>query len=310
MPRTRMKSGGSREKKTRHLPTRRRSSPGRSLRDFTSPWPVAAKRTRAASIRAWTTRSRRAPLQVEKRRGGSQPEPASDFVQGDIVARFRTGQIQLGRSLGIEDFLLTQFRQKRNGHLHLTVRKGIHKRLKAAAIGGHVSIITSRAASHLRANIKRSGWSPDPCWQSAGTAFGNWPYSHPDPRLQAAWDDHVVCGAELPGRQNPVPDRDAPHACGMAALPETDRPGNAPRPATPPHRGQLCDAQTRKSAQLAEAAPANRYALHADGQFLDEPGGALLRGPDGRLRAGRELRKRASSDRSDRRVSGGASHSC
>jgi len=49
-------------------------------------------------------------LQVEKRRGGSQPEPASDFVQGDIVARFRTGQIQLGRSLGIEDFLLTQFR--------------------------------------------------------------------------------------------------------------------------------------------------------------------------------------------------------
>src|ERR1017187_6702879 len=60
MPRTRMKSGGSKEKKTRHLPTRRRSSPGRSLRDFTSPWPVAAKRTRAASIRAWTTRSRRA----------------------------------------------------------------------------------------------------------------------------------------------------------------------------------------------------------------------------------------------------------
>src|ERR1039458_6717134 len=60
MPRTRMRSGGSREKKTRHLPTRSRSSPGRSLRDFTSPWPVAAKRTRAASIRAWTTRSRRA----------------------------------------------------------------------------------------------------------------------------------------------------------------------------------------------------------------------------------------------------------
>ena len=55
-----MKSGGSRKKKTRHLPTRKRSSPGRSLRDFTSPCPVAAKRTRAASIRAWTTRSSRA----------------------------------------------------------------------------------------------------------------------------------------------------------------------------------------------------------------------------------------------------------
>src|ERR1035441_6467291 len=38
-----MKSGGSRKKKTRHLPTRRRTSPGRSLRDFTSPWPRAAK---------------------------------------------------------------------------------------------------------------------------------------------------------------------------------------------------------------------------------------------------------------------------
>lgn len=49
-------------------------------------------------------------LQVEKLRGGSQPELASDFVQGDIVARFRAGQIQLGGSLGIEDFLFTQFR--------------------------------------------------------------------------------------------------------------------------------------------------------------------------------------------------------
>jgi hypothetical protein len=52
----------------------------------------------------------RAPLQVEKRRGESQAEPVSDFVQGAIVARFRTGQIRLGSSLSIEDFLLTQFR--------------------------------------------------------------------------------------------------------------------------------------------------------------------------------------------------------
>jgi hypothetical protein len=154
MLRTRIKSGGSRQKKTRHLPTRRRSSPVRSLRDFTSPWPVAAKRTRAASIRAWTTRSRRAKSRTaagRKLRGGSQPEPASDFVQRNVVARFRAGQIQLGHSLGIEDFLLTQFRQKRDGHPHLTVRKGIHKRLKAAAIGGHTSIITSRVDSHFRA---------------------------------------------------------------------------------------------------------------------------------------------------------------
>jgi hypothetical protein len=92
----------------------------------------------------------RAPRLGGKRRAGSQPEPAPDFFQGDIVARFRTGQIQLGRGLGIDDFLLTQFRKKRNGHLHLSVRKGIHERLKAVAIGRHASIIASRATSHFR----------------------------------------------------------------------------------------------------------------------------------------------------------------
>ena len=85
------------------MPRSSSSSPGRSLRDFTSPWPVPAKRTRAASIRAWTTRSRR--------------------------ARSRTAA--------------------RNGHLHLSVRKGIHERLKAVAIGGHASIIASPAASQF-----------------------------------------------------------------------------------------------------------------------------------------------------------------
>jgi hypothetical protein len=46
---------------------------------------------------------------AEKRRGESQPEPTSNFFQGDIVARFRTGLIQLVRRLGINDFLRTQF---------------------------------------------------------------------------------------------------------------------------------------------------------------------------------------------------------
>jgi hypothetical protein len=84
------------------------------LKDFTSPWPVAAKRTRAASIRAWTTRSRRA----KSRTAAGEKNDAADHSpsrrrtssKGDIVARFRAGKIQLGRSLGIEDFLLTQFR--------------------------------------------------------------------------------------------------------------------------------------------------------------------------------------------------------
>src|ERR1017187_9349423 len=108
------------------MPRSSSNSPGRSLRDFTSPWPVARR----------------------KLPGGAQAEPAADFLQGDIVARFRAGQIQLGRGLGINDFLLTQCRQERNGDLHLSVRKGIHERLKAVAIGGHASIITSRTTSH------------------------------------------------------------------------------------------------------------------------------------------------------------------
>jgi hypothetical protein len=60
-----------------------------------------------------------------------------DFLQGDIVARFHSGQIQLGRGSGIDDLLFTQFRKKRNGHLHLGVWKGVYERLKAVAFGGH-----------------------------------------------------------------------------------------------------------------------------------------------------------------------------
>src|SRR5437899_6220787 len=139
-----------------------------------------------------------------------------------------------------------------------------------------------------------------------GLPLGNRSYSHPGPRLQTAWDDHLVCRTKLPGRQDPVPHRDPSHACRVAALPETARPGNAFRAATAPDRRQLCNAQTRKSAPLAEATCARHPALHADRQFLDEPGGALLRGPDSRLCTGGEFRKRTRTDRSDRRVPGSA----
>jgi hypothetical protein len=64
-----MKSGGSRQKKTRHLPTRGRSSPGRSLRDFTSPWP--SRRNVPGPHRSMPGRRdrgalNRAPLQARK----------------------------------------------------------------------------------------------------------------------------------------------------------------------------------------------------------------------------------------------------
>ena len=79
----------------------------------------------------------RAPRQDGTPRGGSQPEPAPNFLQGNIVARFREGQIQLGRSFGVDDFLRTWFRKKGNGRLYVSVRKGIYERVEAIAVGGH-----------------------------------------------------------------------------------------------------------------------------------------------------------------------------
>ena len=97
------------------------------MRDFTSPWSVAAKRAKAASILAWDEAIRDASDHARRKggkpHGGSQPEPAPDFFQGDVVARFRKGQIQLGRSLGIDNFQLTQFGKERNG-LILNIRVG------------------------------------------------------------------------------------------------------------------------------------------------------------------------------------------
>lgn len=72
-------------------------------------------------------------------------EPASDFFQGDIGTGFGKGLIQLGCGLGIDDSLLTEFGKKGNGHLYVAVWKGIHQRLKAVAVGGHISIVASRA---------------------------------------------------------------------------------------------------------------------------------------------------------------------
>jgi len=75
------------------LPTRRRSSLGRSLRDFTSD----------------RDEPNRALRQVEKLRR-IKARTGVGLRSRNIVARFRAGQIQPGRSLGIEEFLLTQLR--------------------------------------------------------------------------------------------------------------------------------------------------------------------------------------------------------
>ena len=82
-----MKSGGSRQKKTRHLPTRRRSSPGRSLRDFTSPWPVAAKRTRGRPYPSpdHANQARHPPPPPGGKTSRPQPPPSSRcFLPGGV----------------------------------------------------------------------------------------------------------------------------------------------------------------------------------------------------------------------------------
>jgi len=65
--------------------------------------------------------------------------------------------------------------------------------------------------------------------------------------------------------------------CGMVALPETDRARDAAGAGTAPDCRQLCDPQTPEGAAMAEAPSPRDRALHTDGKFVDESGGALFR---------------------------------
>jgi len=57
-----------------------------------------------------------------KLRDGSHSESAPDFLERDVFAWFLTREIESGGGFGIDDFLLAQFRKKRNGHLNLCFR--------------------------------------------------------------------------------------------------------------------------------------------------------------------------------------------
>src|SRR5207245_10693922 len=93
--------------------------------------------------------------------------------------------------------------------------------------------------------------------------------SHSNSRLQAARDHHVICGSELFGRENSLPDGEAPHACGVVTLPETDCEGDAAGAGTAPDCRQLCDPQTPTGAALAEVPSPRDRALHTDGKFVE-----------------------------------------
>src|ERR1700751_4248766 len=107
---------------------------------------------------------------------------------------------------------------------------------------------------------------------AARIASGDRTGSHPNSRLQAARDDHVICGPELFGRKNSLPDGEAPHACGVVALLETDREGDAAGAGTAPDYRQLRDPKAPEGAPLAEAPSPRDRALHPDGKFVDESG--------------------------------------
>jgi hypothetical protein len=134
-----MRSGGSSEKKTRHLPTRRRSSPKAAFERFH----IAASRrsinvpTRHRSSPGQFGRGvrNRALRQSGRLRGGSQSESPADFLQWHIVASFGASLIEFGRRLGVDDFLVAQLGKKGNRHFHFGVGKGVHKRLEAVAVG-------------------------------------------------------------------------------------------------------------------------------------------------------------------------------
>ena len=149
-----MRSGGSRQKKTRHLPTRSRSSPGRSLRDFTSPRPVAAKRTGAASIRAWTTRSRRARSRTAAGRKTTRritARAAAGLFPGEHRRPVPCGPDPAWPRVSAS-MISCSPSSARNSHLHFSVRKGIHERLKPVVIGGHaLCIFTGEPRSSARA---------------------------------------------------------------------------------------------------------------------------------------------------------------
>ena len=100
-----------------------------------------------------------------------------------------------------------------------------------------------------------------------------------DPRLPALRHDHAVRRLQHPHRQG---DRDLPGAPPrprVREVPPAPGAGGAARPGGPPHRGQLQHAQECRRATVAEAEGPTPVPLplHADQQFLAEPGGTLVR---------------------------------
>src|SRR5258708_12280088 len=87
---------------------------------------------------------------------------------------------------------------------------------------------------------------------AARIAAGDRTRSHSNARLQAARDHHAICSSELFGRENSLPDGEAPHACRVVALPETDREGDAAGAGTAPDTRQLYDTQTPHTPALPQ----------------------------------------------------------
>jgi hypothetical protein len=106
--------------------------------------------SRGKKIRDGSRRARSRTAAGRKTTRRITAEPAPNLFQGGVVSRFRTSQVKLGRSLAIDNFLLTEFRKKRNGHRYLTIGKSIHARSKTVAVGRYISIIASLSKGRSR----------------------------------------------------------------------------------------------------------------------------------------------------------------
>ena len=143
MPITRIRSGGSNEKNTLHLPT------GAAIRQ--DGLEAASHRRDLSSHNA--TRPRRcglaqsgpdardlAPQRGETPPAGSYPQTPTDLLDWDILTWLCQRFFQLRRRLGIYYFLFSEFGQKRNRYRNFVLRKRIDKGMEAIAFG-HTSII-------------------------------------------------------------------------------------------------------------------------------------------------------------------------
>jgi hypothetical protein len=79
---------------------------------------------------------------VEKGHGESKVEPPADLFQRNIIPGLRAGSVQFGSGFGVDNFFVTQFREKIESCVHLTVRQRVNQLVKPFTVRSHASIVS------------------------------------------------------------------------------------------------------------------------------------------------------------------------